>query len=126
MAAHQCLRRGSNFVLTADVPGMSDKDLQITLHADSLGISGERKIDAPEGYSIHRQERSGVKFSRSFSLPCKVNAEETSASVRNGVLTITLRKHRKRNLAKLQYAPNENGGSHERKEQPRQASRELA
>jgi HSP20 family protein len=83
---------GSNLTLKADVPGMSEKDLQITLHADSLSISGERKVDAPEGYSVHRQERNGVKFSRSLTLPCKVNAEQSAALVRDGVLTITLPK----------------------------------
>jgi HSP20 family protein len=83
---------GSNLLLRADVPGMSDKDLQISLHSDSLSVSGERKADAPEGYSVHRQERTAVKFARSFTLPCKVNAEQAAASVRDGVLTITLPK----------------------------------
>ncbi len=83
---------GSNLVLRADVPGLSDKDVQVTLNEGALSISGERKVAAPEGYSAHRQERSHVKFSRSLTLPCKVDSEHTTASVKNGVLTITLAK----------------------------------
>lgn len=83
---------GPNLVLQADVPGMTDSDVQLTLHDDTLTLSGERKVDAPQGYSVHRQERSAVKFSRSIALPCKVDAEKTSALVRNGVLTVTLAK----------------------------------
>jgi HSP20 family protein len=83
---------GSNLILKADVPGMSENDLQLSLNADSLSISGERTVEVPEGYSAHRQERSAVKFSRSLMLPCKVDSEHTSASVKDGVLTITLAK----------------------------------
>jgi HSP20 family protein len=83
---------GSNLVLKADVPGLSDKNVQVTLNEGGLSISGERRVAPPEGYSAHRQERSHVKFSRSLTLPCKVNPDQTTASVKNGVLTITLAK----------------------------------
>jgi HSP20 family protein len=83
---------GSNLVLKADVPGLSEKDVQVSLHEGGLSISGERKVVAPGGYSAHRQERSQVKFSRSLTLPCNVNPEQTAATVKNGVLTITLAK----------------------------------
>lgn len=83
---------GSSLVVKADVPGMSEKDIQLTLNADSLAIVGERRPWTPEGYSTHRQERSSGKFSRSVTLPCKVDAEQASAVVRDGVLTITLTK----------------------------------
>jgi HSP20 family protein len=83
---------GANLVLKADVPGLSEKDVQVTLNEGGLSISGERRVAPPEGYSAHRQERSHVKFSRSLELPCKVNPEQTTAVVKNGVLTITLAK----------------------------------
>jgi len=83
---------GSNVVLKADVPGLSEKDVQVTLNEGGVSISGERKVVAPEGYSAHRQERSNVKFSRSLTLPCKVNPDQATASVKNGVLTVTLAK----------------------------------
>lgn len=83
---------GSNLIVTAEVPGLSEKDLKLTLNQDVLTISGERKVQAPEGYSAHRQERATVNFSRSFALPCRVNGDRTSASVKNGILTVTLEK----------------------------------
>jgi HSP20 family protein len=83
---------GANLVLKADVPGLSEKDVQVSLNEGGLSISGERKVAPPEGYSAHRRERSHVKFSRSLELPCKVNPEQTTAAVKNGVLTITLAK----------------------------------
>lgn len=83
---------GSSLIVTAEVPGLTDKDLQLTLNQDVLSISGERKIQAPEGYSVHRQERAAVNFSRSFALPCHVNPENVTASVKNGILTVTLEK----------------------------------
>lgn len=83
---------GANFVLTSEVPGLSEKDIHISLNQEVLTISGERKASAPAGYSSHRQERGTVTFSRSFALPCRVNAERASASVKNGILTVTLEK----------------------------------
>lgn len=83
---------GSNLVLTSEVPGLSEKDLKLTLNQEVLTISGERKATAPAGYSAHRQERETVNFSRSFVLPCRVNAERASAAVKNGILTVTLEK----------------------------------
>jgi len=83
---------GSNLIVTAEVPGLSEKDLKLSLNQEVLTITGERKVRAPEGYSAHRQERPSFNFSRSFTLPCRVNADRTSASVKDGVLTVTLEK----------------------------------
>jgi HSP20 family protein len=83
---------GSNLVLKADVPGLSDKDINVTLNESGVSISGARKVLPPEGYSAHRQERASFSFSRSLTLPCKVDPEQTQASVKNGVLTVTLAK----------------------------------
>jgi HSP20 family protein len=83
---------GANLVLKADVPGLSERDVEVTLNEGGLAISGERSVAPPPGYSAHRQERSHVKFSRSLELPCKVNPEQTTATVKDGVLTITLAK----------------------------------
>jgi HSP20 family protein len=83
---------GSNLVLKADVPGLSEKDVHVTLNESGVSIAGERKVAVPEGYSAHRQERTSFSFSRSLTLPCKVDPEKTQASVKNGVLTVTLAK----------------------------------
>jgi HSP20 family protein len=83
---------GAKLMLTAEVPGLTEKDIKLTLNQDVLTISGERKTEVPEGFSTHRQERPEVQFSRSFALPCRVNADRAAATVKNGILTVTLEK----------------------------------
>ena len=83
---------GAELKVSVDVPGMAERDLELTLSNDSLAIRGERRLDVPEGYSVHRQERGAMKFSRTVPLPCKVESEKASASLRDGVLTISLAK----------------------------------
>jgi HSP20 family protein len=83
---------GTSLVLVADVPGLTQKELKLTVNESTVTLEGERKNDAPEGYSVHRQERGALKFSRSFTLPVKTDAEHAEATVKDGVLTITLPK----------------------------------
>ena len=80
------------YVVQAEVPGLGEKDIQLTVNQDVLTLSGERKTDVPEGYAVHRQERAPVRFSRSFTLPGTVDAEHVTAAVRDGILTVTLPK----------------------------------
>jgi HSP20 family protein len=79
-------------VLTVEVPGLSEKDVSVAIEQDVLTISGERRVTAPAGYSIHRQERGDFKFVRSLAMPCKIDAEKSTATVRNGILTVSLPK----------------------------------
>jgi HSP20 family protein len=83
---------GSTLAVTAEIPGVPQDDINVELNNDTLTISGERKVTAPEGYSVHRQERGDLSFSRSFNLPSKVDPEKVSASVKHGLLSITLEK----------------------------------
>jgi HSP20 family protein len=83
---------GDNVLVTAEIPGLSEKDINVAFEQDFLSISGERRIQPPQGYSMHRQERGDFKFARSIAMPCKVEAEKATAAVRNGVLTVTLPK----------------------------------
>lgn len=83
---------GNEFVVRADVPGLSEKDVNVSVNQDVLTISGARETGAPEGYTAHRRERLAVRFSRSFSFPAPVDMEKVKASVKNGVLTVHLAK----------------------------------
>jgi len=83
---------GGNLVLKADLPGLTEKDVQLQLTQDVLTVTGERRSDAPEGYSVHRQERVPARFSRSFTLPVKVDGAAITASMKDGVLTVTMPK----------------------------------
>jgi HSP20 family protein len=83
---------GATLELEAELPGIADKGVELTIHKDVLTMSGERKPDAPQGYVVHRQERAPVRFSRSFALPCKVDPEKSVATIKNGVLVVSLAK----------------------------------
>jgi HSP20 family protein len=83
---------GGELLIQAQVPGLTESDIQITANQEVLTITGERKNTTPQGYSVRRQERGRITFSRSISFPCKVNTEKTSATVKDGILTIRLAK----------------------------------
>lgn len=83
---------GESFVFRADVPGLSEADLHINVSGNTLTLRGERKIDVPEGYSAHRRERSAYRFDKSYELPARVDADKATATLKHGVLTLTLPK----------------------------------
>jgi HSP20 family protein len=83
---------GTSLVVEAEVPGISQKDLRLTVNESTITLEGERKSDAPEGYSVHRQERGALRFSRSFTLPVKTDSERCEATVKDGVLVVKLPK----------------------------------
>lgn len=81
---------GTSFTLRADVPGLTENDVQISVAGNTVTLRGERKVEVPEGHSVHRRERSAVRFAKSFELPARVDAEKVSATLKHGVLTLTL------------------------------------
>ena len=83
---------GAALVFRAEVPGVEDKALELSVEQAALTIKGERKDTPPEGYSTHRKERAAFRFSRSFALPAKVEVDVVQAVLKNGVLTVTLPK----------------------------------
>ena len=83
---------GNKLVLDAEVPGLAEKDIQLSINQNVLSISGERKVEVPEGYAIHRQERGAINFARSVSLPFQVDTDKVAAHVKDGVLTVTMEK----------------------------------
>jgi HSP20 family protein len=79
--------------LTAELPGVDDKDVNISLENGVLTINGERKMENEENRdNFHRIERSYGRFIRTFNLPSTVNPENVKAEFNNGVLKITLEK----------------------------------
>jgi HSP20 family protein len=84
--------KGANLVVTAELPGMTEKDLDVALQDGVLSVRGERKAGVREGYTLLRRERLPLRFARSVVLPVKVDAERTSATVKDGILTITIAK----------------------------------
>lgn len=81
------------FELFVDLPGVSAKDVEITLEAGVLTLSGERQVARPsELLSHHRRERGHGRFYRRFILPDTVDADRVKATERNGVLEVTIPK----------------------------------
>jgi len=81
------------YVITAAVPGLKVEEIDVRATSEGVMIAGERSVKAPEGYSVHRQERLGAPFSRSIALPTRIVVEEVRAAVKDGILTVTLPKH---------------------------------
>ena len=84
---------GESLVLQMEVPGMSEEDLNISIIQDVPTLAGERKQRLPEGVHIHRRERPASRFSRSFTLPFRVDTAKVEADLRDGLLTVMLPKH---------------------------------
>jgi HSP20 family protein len=83
---------GQQLVFRAELPGLGEENIDISVNAQTLTIRGERSAEVPEGYSVHRKERRSVRFERSYQLPCKVDPDKCEASLRHGVLTLSLPK----------------------------------
>jgi HSP20 family protein len=80
------------FLVRAEVPGLSEGDVSLTVEEDSLVLRGERKVNVPDGYKVHLRERAPVAFTRKIALPAHVDADAVSATLHDGVLTVTLPK----------------------------------
>jgi HSP20 family protein len=79
-------------LVTAEMPGLEEKDFELTLAQDELTIRGEKHREHEEKGAVHRYERSYGAFERRIPLPCEVEAEKARAAYRNGVLKVTLPK----------------------------------
>jgi HSP20 family protein len=76
----------------AEVPGLSMKDIEVTVEGDSLTVKGHREtLDARE-YTYHRRERGTGEFCRTLRLPVEINADQVEATLSDGVLKIKLPK----------------------------------
>lgn len=81
------------FHVTADLPGLSEKDVDLSFEDGILTVRGEKKIERDEKKDTwHITERSHGSFSRQLSLPATIDAEKITASFEKGVLTVTLPK----------------------------------
>src|SRR5215831_8111510 len=82
-----------NLTLKLEVPGVDEKDINVTLENNTLTVTGERKFEKEEKEeNFHRIERRYGSFTRTFRLPNTVDAEKVEANYEKGVLKITLAK----------------------------------
>lgn len=89
--AVEVFERGNDFVIRADLPGLSKDDVDVDIDNGVLTISGERRSEHEEerqGY--FRSERGYGAFSRSIQLPEGVDEDQVNASFKDGVLEVTM------------------------------------
>ncbi len=79
--------------VTAELPGLEEDQINLTLHHNTLQISGEKVAESEDkGRNYYKMERSYGSFRRSIPLPCKVDGDRIEASFKKGVLTVVLPK----------------------------------
>jgi HSP20 family protein len=77
--------------LTAELPGLEEKDVEVTMSNGLLTVSGEKRFENEEkDKNYHFIERGYGSFSRSISLPDGVNADQITATMNNGVLKVAI------------------------------------
>jgi HSP20 family protein len=81
-----------NYTIFVDLPGMSKKEVKLTLKNRVLTISGERELFLEDNEELIRSERRQGAFSKAFALPELADESSVSASFTNGVLKVTLSK----------------------------------
>ena len=93
LPAVDVLEKNGNLILKAELPGMEEKDIELTLEGSVLTLKGQRKLDEKEERDNYRRIESYYgSFSRSFSLPDTADRDKIKADYKNGVLTITMPK----------------------------------
>ena len=82
------------YVVTAELPGLDAKDVQLDLKDNALTLSGEKRSEHKEENGGRRySERSFGRFERTIPFPAEIDADKVEARCANGVLTITLPKN---------------------------------
>ena len=105
---------GEDFVLRADLPGMSEEDVKIELEDSTLTISGERKAEHEQREKgWHRIERSFGRFSRSLTLPDGVDPDRIEASFNHGVLDVRIPKPEQRKPRRIAISSSNGNGNEE-------------
>ncbi len=109
--AMDLVEAGEHFVLKADLPGMTESDVNIEVENNVLTVSGERKAEHEEKHEgYYRLERSTGGFSRSLTLPEGIDAGAVTAAFDNGVLEVRIPKPEERKPRRVAIkAHGENG-----------------
>jgi HSP20 family protein len=100
--AMDLLETDEHFVLRADLPGMTQSDVNIELEDNILTVSGERKSEHEEKREgFYRVERAFGTFARSLTLPKGIDGDRVSAEFNNGVLEVRIPKPEQRKPRKI-------------------------
>jgi HSP20 family protein len=83
--------------LTVELPGVEEKDIEVTMAGDQITIKGEKKTESQDstdegGRIFHRVERTHGAFQRTLTVPYQIDPDQVVADFKDGILTITLPK----------------------------------
>jgi HSP20 family protein len=83
-------RKGDDYVIIAEVPGLKKSDLDIQVKDRTIRIAGTKSIDYAENAGLHRRERLAGRFDRAVSIPIEIDADKVKAEYRDGILALYL------------------------------------
>jgi HSP20 family protein len=83
-------RKGDDFVVITEVPGIKKSDLDIQVKGNTIRIAGTKSGDYSERASVHRRERLAGRFDRAITIPVEVDADQVKAECHDGVLALFL------------------------------------
>ena len=86
------LESADTWLLHAAMPGVDERGAEVSLERDVLTIRGQGSVSEPEGFERQYGEFRVREYERSFRLPEEIDRENLDASVRHGVLTVTIPK----------------------------------
>jgi HSP20 family protein len=82
-----------SFVFKADLPGIKEQDLEVTVAGNRLTVAGKREAEKEEkNETVYAYERSFGSFTRSFTLPEQADTDHIKAELKNGELTLVVPK----------------------------------
>jgi HSP20 family protein len=83
-------RKGDDFVVIAEVPGIKKSHLDIQVRGNSIRVAGTKAVEYSEKASLHRRERSAGRFDRTITVPVQIDADQVKAECHDGVLALFL------------------------------------
>jgi HSP20 family protein len=83
-------RKGDDFIVIAEVPGIKKSDLDIQVKDNTIRIAGTKSVNYAEKASLHRRERLAGRFDRAVTVPVQLDADRVKAEYRDGILALFL------------------------------------
>src|ERR1700730_7622995 len=83
-------RKGEDFLVITEVPGIRKSDLEIQVKGDTIRIAGSKKIEYSDKASLHRRGRLAGGFDRAVTVPIEIDTDGVKADCRDGILTLFL------------------------------------
>jgi HSP20 family protein len=83
-------RKGDDFIIIAEVPGVKKSDLQVQVKGNTIRLSGTKSVSYPDKAGVHRRERLSGRFDRAMTLPVEINPDAVKAECRDGILALYL------------------------------------